>query len=85
MSVQKAKNLSICVLLTGCFDFMLLVWLLNALSSCLELSEWDIIFTSDAMPQQYTQYENLTQIALLVSVTVCLIILIVTATFVYLR
>ena len=31
------------------------------------------------------KYENMTQIALLVSVTVCLIILIITSTFVYLR
>ena len=31
------------------------------------------------------KYENMTQIALLVSVTVCLIILIITSTFVFLR
>lgn len=37
------------------------------------------------VPEQYTKFENLTQIALLVSVTVCLIILVVAATFFYLR
>ncbi|XP_053382017.1 bone morphogenetic protein receptor type-1B-like [Mercenaria mercenaria] len=39
----------------------------------------------DNEPKEYKRYENLTQIALLVSVSVCLIVLIVTATFVYLR
>ncbi|XP_060599365.1 bone morphogenetic protein receptor type-1B-like [Ruditapes philippinarum] len=39
----------------------------------------------DYEPKEYKRYENLTQIALLVSVSVCLIVLIVTATFVYLR
>ncbi|XP_064639813.1 bone morphogenetic protein receptor type-1B-like [Lineus longissimus] len=38
------------------------------------------------VPQPYPNYdENITQIALLISVTVCLIILIITITFVYLR
>ena len=39
-----------------------------------------------AYPGQYNMYdENVTQIALLISVTVCLIILIFTVAFVYLR
>ncbi|KAL3876036.1 hypothetical protein ACJMK2_033923 [Sinanodonta woodiana] len=40
----------------------------------------------DYLPEHYNGgYESMTQIALLVSLTVCLIILIITATFVYLR
>lgn len=40
---------------------------------------------SGPVPKPLTEHENMTQIALLVSVTVCFIILVGTATFVYLR
>ena len=40
---------------------------------------------SDSVPSQYKGYENLTQIALLLSLVTCFIILVITATVVYLR
>ncbi|KAL5018079.1 hypothetical protein ScPMuIL_003801 [Solemya velum] len=38
-----------------------------------------------AIPETYSNYESITQLALLVSITMCLIVLIITVTFVYLR